>query len=500
MPLYAYSKPSIIDEVTILKSDGGSRRAYLHASPDASAKQLYDIACRVSEKGLQSIPMTREGKAVLEVRGFSRDNKLLDLLAKEKWLSGAPQISTDMDKPTTFMERVKNRSLFATSVAFLVGDAGFFGYGFNDNSKLDMAAGLLYAGGTLSNLAFSRKDQSDLQIRDLSRKMSDYIRTEGVSLPHECTLDAIIDDKKKGLIRKADDLFRRYPSELMNMFFAGAGICIAAAATHKIRIPASAEAIEKRTEFLLQKVLHKGGIIDHADIAAKALYEVNHERKLEGWMDVGLGSMTFASGMFGTLVKEKAPDPDAPKETGLQGVKQWAQAHPLAVTGYGYMVSTLCHAISTYVAWKSGDPARTKAVPLRAVFVVTNIIAELLLSISSKGHGHGVVSDTSINDTVVALASELIAKQPRKLQPLLVEHVADFLGHPEILALKDKDVRNTIQKQVEAMRENPWAMAERDADKDAGRTPVTVPEMPKKWQGKIVPPEAASGHTATVSI
>lgn len=498
MPVYAYAKPSLVDEIAVVKTDGGASRAYLHASDNATPKQLYDIACKLAEKNWQCVPFTRNGKPVLEVRGFSRDGQLIDQLKANQWIEGTPTVTREQEKPSSFVSKVKSRSLLASSLAYMIGDICFAKYGYEESSKLDLAAGILYGAGTVSSLAFGRKDQSDLQIKALSKKMSEYIRKEGVSLPQECTLDAIIEDKHKNVAQKADDFLRQYPSELLNLFFAAAGVCIAAAAyKEKVRIPASAETIAGRMEKLLAEsskhadAAHAAGGFDK--LAVKL---ANKDRKAEGWMDVGLGSMTVVSGLLAASMKEKVPDPDAPPKHGLAAVKEFVQQKPLAIAGIGYLISTACHAVSTTIAWKSGDVQRVKSVPWRAGFIGANIVAELLLAMSSKGHGHGVVSDKSVDDTVVALASELIAKQPRRLQPILTDHVADFLGRPEILAKKDKDLRDNITRQVEAMRQNPWAMAEREADKEAGRTSVTVPDMPKSWQGKVVVPEVASRGSA----
>src|SRR5690606_8693557 len=127
-------------------------------------------------------------------------------------------------------ETIKKRSLAASGAFYLIGDASFTRYGYGDRSKLNVAAGLLYGAGTLSLLMGGRKDQSDLQIRAISRKMAQHFRDLEVALPEECSLDSIARDHKRGLIKKADDLLRRYPSEMMNLFFAAAGACIALAA------------------------------------------------------------------------------------------------------------------------------------------------------------------------------------------------------------------------------------------------------------------------------
>src|SRR5262249_30300504 len=155
------------------------------------------------------------------------------------------------------------------------------------------AAGILYGAGTVSLLAGGRKDQSDIQIRDISKKMAAHFRDLDLKLPEDCSLTAITEDHKKGVIKNADDLFRRYPSELMNMFFAAAGACIAISAYKALKHPVPSKSLEE----VYSRLAPKG--------FAKATVEKNMQfyHKVESMLDIGLGAMTSLSGLFVLSVK-----------------------------------------------------------------------------------------------------------------------------------------------------------------------------------------------------
>ena len=144
-----------------------------------------------------------------------------------------------------------------------------------------------------------------------------------------------------------------------------------------------------------------------------------------------------------------------------------------------------------------------KALYNRGTFVVTNLIAELLVAISSKGHGHGVVSDRSVDCTVLSMAADVIAKEPPQMQQELIDHVARFLGRADTLAMKDTEVKAILNEQVEVMRKNPWAMAkpvEASAPQlEQPSHPVETQQQPARaastaWQTKIAEKPAASAH------
>ncbi|MEQ1704448.1 MAG: hypothetical protein ABL867_00575 [Rickettsiales bacterium] len=463
MGIYRYPQGSVIDEVTFVKSDGGSLRAYLHALPDTSEKTLGDISLAMAKRGWQTVPNSMNGKATLEVRGFGRTKQVTDILSENGWAKGKPQITEDKKDNSKLWDKVKKRSLFLSGVTYLVGDYSFIKYGLKDeNNKLKIAAGFAYFGGTLSSLLFARKDSPDLQIKEIAGKMAKHMQEQNINLPDDCSLNSITQDKHKSKIKTADDLFRRYPAELMNTFFAIAGACIAAAALKETKSP--------------------------------------DRNKLSAWLDVGLGSMTMASATFGNLVEEKVHDPDIPRKQGLPGIWEWIQERPLAVTGVGYMVSTMLHVASTTIDMKGSEGARREAVSWRALFVASALISEALVAISSKGHGKGVVSDKSVDNSVISLSAELIAKQPPAQHEYLIDYMSGFLGRDDVLAKKDTEVKDLLRAQVELVKKNPWAHCKDvSPPKPAVKNELFVP-LPEdnKWQAVVAKSIPQNSPTASL--
>ncbi|MFW0777409.1 MAG: hypothetical protein ACN2B6_06795 [Rickettsiales bacterium] len=493
MSVYKYPQSNVIDEVTFKKSEGGHLSAYLHAVDGANHKQLHAITCKLAEQGWQVTPYNLNGKPVLQATGMRSEQQALGHLKEDKLISGAVEIIRDKEDKANLKETIKKRSLAASGAFYLIGDAAFSAYGYKGGDKLNIAAGMMYGAGTLSLLGFGRKDQSDLQVRDLAKQMSQYMEDYGADLPKDCSLDVIANDYHKGVIRKADDLLRRYPSELMNLFFAGAGVLIAKSAYKHVKnpVPTGAE-VEDVVGRHISGMQKKAPGLAVGETAKKALVATTEAKmtkmnKLEGKLDIGLGGMTGLSGLFAMLVKEKAPDPDAPPKHGAAAVWDKVREKPLAVAGAGYMVSTLCHAVSTTIAWNNSTTERRKSVKFRAIFIAANLVAETLLAISSKGHGHGVKSDGSVDDTVIALAAESISKQPVGMQNLLVEQVSRFLGKPETLALKNEEVEEKLRAQVELMRKNPWAVAASAAQQAA---PAQPQQLVMQQQEKPCPTKA----------
>jgi len=464
--IHNFPESQIISDITFRETENGSVRAYIHARDGADTANALKS---MRDKNYACTPFLFEDKPMVEVRGFGKEHDLLTTL--KLFLPGESTITQEAADKHTWYDQFRKRTLQLTGFTYLVGDVGFVAYGYKEADKLVMAGAFSYFLGTLALMFYGRNDQSDLQVKDLSKELESFLCKQGAPLPKESALQAVLQEKEKTFLQSADDFGKRYPSEIFNTVTALAGVFIAASAyKNKIKITPTAA------------------------MDAKAL----HEMHLEGWMDFGLGTLTALSGTFATLVKEKKPDPDEPPKTGLSWVWQQINAHPLAISGVGYAIATTCHAASTYKAYKEakrvGDTVRLANVPWRGLFVGAAFASEFLLAISSKGHGEGVVSDNSIDCTALAIAADFIARQPEQSQQQLIEATTEFLGEAKHLAMKNDEVAKFLREQVASLRNNPWMLSEKKTQQAAPVSdavmPVAAPgkgtDVPTSWQAKVL--------------
>lgn len=485
MSVYAYTKSKVIDEIAFKQTANGALRAYVHACPQATPEKIEDVLQSLKGAGMECIPFTVDGKPVLEVRGFKRDSQLVTLLAERGFTGDEAHVIQEKDDKQSWSDVFRKRSLQLSGGAFMVADLGFAMYGAKEKSWEDTLAGLSYLAGSTTLAAYGRNDQSSLQIREGAQLIMDYARHKGYNIPDDTAIASVGVPKRETPLQKVDNFFRAHPSEIGNMGYVLAGALIAKSALQ-----------------------HRALAKPRAGMSSEQVRKMRYG----GWGDTALGSLTVTSGLTGTFVKERAVDPDAKKHGSMfspSGFVEWVKESPLRAAGYGYMGSTLCHCITTFVerkeakrvlkdaaisaAEKAHAAQKLKAIPWRVMFVSMTLVGEILMSISSKGHGEGVVSDNTVDDSIVAVAAELIIKQPKNLQEGLIQEMGKFLGRPEVLALKDEEAVNRLRRQVEEMRQNPWAtkLREMDAAPPKPAQPLAVPkgDMPA-WQAKLATAEA----------
>lgn len=497
MSIYAYKDSKVIDEVKFRHTANGALRAYVHACPDIGMGKIEEVLQAFKANEFEAIPFTVDDKAVVEVRGFKRESELLGVLRKNNFIDDNPAVTKEQVDQLGWGEIVRKRSIQASGAAMMVADTGFAMYGAKGKCWEDALAGLSYLSGSSVFTAFGKNDQSTFQIREGAQMILNHAREKGYEIHEDTALSTVGMPKKKGPVRQVVEFFEKHPSEIGNMLFVAAGGLIAKSALQ-----------------------HRAFATPRPEMTAEQIRKM----RLSGWGDTALGSCTIASGLTATFVKEKARDPDSPRKHGLAGIAEWIQEKPLRAASYGYIGSTLCHAWTTYTDRKEAlrmikNSAASaaeiaiahdhmKAIPWRVLFVTATLIGEALLSISSKGHGEGVVSDASVDTSIVAIAAELIIKQPKHMQEQLIQEMGKFLGQPEVLALRDEEATKLLRQQVEEMRCNPWATklpeAHPEAEKLKPRAEAAVqeakaaskdsaPAWQQKMQGAKVAGLAANG-------
>lgn len=450
---YLYPDASFINKITFHKADNGSGRAYLHVGNNAPVDQCAKIIKTLIDAGFTAIPCSCDDQPALEVRGYLREQSILTLLQKQEWIKKEVKVIAPLEKKN-FVDKMKARTLQGASIAFLFGDASYAQYGYHKGHPEDMLAGISYGIGSAAMGLIGTNAQALSEIKKQTRKLLQYAKEHEIETHKNFTIPTVTENNKRDVFHKIVDFLQSYPSEIGNSFTGLAGALIAYSA-YKYRVG---------PEYAAGQNVFKGS----------------------GFKDMGLGTTTVASGLVGALIKEKKHDPDIPYSKGMQGWWEWIQERPLSVAAFGYMISTGCHTLSTFQDYNAAKRMNImndlKAMKYRAGFITFTIVGEMLLMLSSKGHGEGVKSDVSTENSVIAIAAGLIAEQKPEMQLHLIETIGNFLGRPDVLALNDSAIKKKLTELVTIIKENPWAKAMEHNPQAAHMIPVGTLQSPAKWQ------------------
>jgi hypothetical protein len=537
MPLYRYSGSSTIDEVRFFSNENGGTRAYLHAAKHADPEKLQAVIHDLNKQGFVTSPCHLNGQEVLEVRGFGKESKLRAALGEVGAVHGHPHRDELGDDKLDVLAWFKQKSLIISALFYLVGDFCFIKYEkvntkikdtkkdekhaalnaaiatFNtdksaankvaeytdvDNrskfakSKVwDWLAGYGYLAGSTSSLAslMLRGDTSQMELGSISRFISDAARDAGLEVAgHPALQNAMgLHDTRS----KAAKVFTTYSAEMMNLSFATAGLAIAKDSfeTHQ-RLSKEEKAFGHVYDFSKDQ-RH----LDDKSVAFK---------------DVVLGTGTVLSGVTSSIIKEKPVDPNKQRKKGVAGVIEYMKERPLRIAGAGYLISTVIHLWSSLQergSIKNENKIRgtdnqfpTDHTTYRLGFVIMNLIAEVIMYFSSKGHGEGMKSDESLDITATSMVAQMIAKKPLEEREALVNTMAEALAQQQALGIKVDKAKTMLHEQLAALEKNPWAKAV--AVQVEPSAPVVMAEKAAEEKAHAISdlasaPEAAPVNAAT---
>lgn len=483
MPSYYYNSPSLLDEISFVQNESGTSRAYMHAREDVSDNQIAGIIALLRHHDYDCVPYTDDaGKAVLEVRNFGKPRVLLSKLKDEHIAAGEPMIQRQDSEMASIRQKLSKRTLQLSGVFQLMGDAMFLRYNHLEGHASGDFASYFYTLGTLAVLGYGKNDQSETQVRDLAQTFERVLEKENIKIPDDSALHAIAHEKEKNPLLKAHELLKRYPSEAYNIFTGLAGVMMTVNAYKN----------------------HYAKAYDPLKYTAESIAQ--HRR--EGLQDIGLGLTTFLACSYGLLVKEKKADPDEPAPSNPIGkAVEYIRNNPLSVTGAGLMVSSAFHVASTATAWReavrTGDAKRKASVPFRGGFVLVNLIGELLIMVSSKGHGEGVTTDNTVPDTAYKMAAEVILSQPEDKREHMINYIADFLQQPDVLAQSRQVVEQHLRKEIARLQDNPWLCCRSDLGKEGEHMLLEEPSVaakPTKWEDKLSMIQPQAGQSIQLGI
>ncbi len=445
MAVYQYTQGSLLNEVQIHTNETGGRRAYMHAREDATSEQLRMAKQALRALGYQCLPIVQDGKPMLEVRGFEKNEELLGALSQISLISGQPgKVVADPGDKRSLAGKAKASTLRLAGWSYNIGDASYMWYatapvvkewrGASKEKKffglVEILSGIGYTLGSLCLTFYGARDQSLNTIKASTKKIERFARKEGYEIPDESSIAHVNAEPQRSFVGKVKATIARYPSEALNTIYTGVGLGIAATAFYKGTRPIASGL--SAAQHLLEKKDRRNELID-----------------------VGLGGITAASALIGIGVKETKRMEGEPKRTGLGGIVDWVKEKPLRATGVGYMIATGWHGIGTIKHWQDGTKDK-KYLYGRAVFIVANIFSEVMLALSSKGHGVGVKPDSSVDDSVMATAAELVLRQPAEKREAVLRQLSGYMASPEVLATKADEVEKQLRLHLDLLDNNPW--------------------------------------------
>ncbi len=461
MTIYRFSGDSPIHEIIIRKSAGGGVRAFLFAGDHAKPEHILPAKELLNAEGGHCVASIFENRHCLEVRGIRNIDKLESALRSRGLIKGTTTITKSQNNEYSLKEKITHNMLWLCGVLNVIADMGFVGYGHlkqelkpEEKHWEEQAAGVAYAAGSIALTAFGSGDKTDHHVRDICTKLHAKLHADGLIIHGTSAASSFTNETHQGPFQRLYKFLHKHPSEVGNSFTALAGALVAKSAL---------KADDNTSKFL----------------------------------ESSLGASTFAAGLTAAYIKERAPLPGEKPPTSIPGkIWRWIEKGPNKIAGYGYMYSSIVHGAETirkllsaktdYQETPDKIPKAYLAYTLRGFFVVMNLVAEIVLALSSKGHGEGVKSDISVEDTAYSIVADTIGHQPASMRERLISDLSrDFLARPDVLGGKPDGIESKLRERVKLLNGNLWAGTQTQNPSAPIATAITVEKSQRPtldWQ------------------
>ena len=333
------------------------------------------------------------------------------------------EAKTNKKEEKSFMDKVKDVSLRASGIGFLLGDASFFAADYFNKNPSGMATGAIYLIGAGAAARYG-KENPERQIELLARELRAHFKKEGIEIPKGSALNAEALTKPRGVLDHIEDFLYKNPSQILNGMFSIGG---------------------------LLKV-------------ASGLKESGKER----YSTIAYGGLVALAGLIGLLVEEKAPDKEHPPTTAMGKLWEKIQESPLGAASKIYLINNVFLLGTAYAQRKTHLESGTKpGYYFTFLTAASYIVANGLLGLSTKDHAKATKEDNKHIESLETMCAEVLANVPVELRQRLIERSAGFLAaHPEV-KLSAAEVAKAIHGKVNEQL-------------------ASVTKKPENWQEKIV--------------
>jgi hypothetical protein len=312
----------------------------------------------------------------------------------------------DSSDDTPF-EAMKNNTMSKAGYAYLLGDAALFAAGAMKGQWKEASTGALWGIAGLFPAIYG-DPKAETQLELMSHRLGQHFKKQGIDIPESPTTELLA--RPHGAWQQMEEFFYTYPSQMLNAVYA----------------------------------------IGSTTLIASGLKKGNKG-------DTAAGLLVMAGALAGLLVQEKKPDPDHPPTTTLGKVSAWFQEKPLRISSAFYWANNV-GLLAGALQDKKTNPAN-KGYMLKYLTVASYVFGNLMLSMSSKGHGGEGGQDHTAMEKLAESAAHVIASQPKETQEALLQQVAGFLttdpmaqgmSAAEISTMLSEKLHQTAGKSVNA--------------------------------------------------
>ncbi len=429
MTTYHYKDSSLIDSVVVEPLHTGFSTAVILFKDNTDPAQIEDLRKQLGEREFLTLIDTLDGKPALQVRGVQNAEKLLSASDKlsltsnnvEKLGTSAPE--KENVKKKGFRERVRNRSFLLSALFYDLGNIAFIVSGiqrgkhnpggkFTPSDISEMAIGGAFSVGDILMTKYGKDDGSE-ELQAAAEGLEKHLKQKGIKIP-------------EGDLLNPDTLHKSGAMEEVDRWL------------HKNIIYVKCLAEFAGGLFTMGSAL-KPGNRNNRKLAAGMLHAT-------AWMATCLLEKPRGHKIFNVDVENPSL---------IDKIKQnprgWL-ARPASMTNN---VLNISGALGERKRWQN-DPLRKNDYIYNVFSASSFLVANTLFGISGSKRPQYTEDDKKIEQDLILIAANLLAKQP-EIGKAAIDETAEYLSAKLAHVQMSKDeVTKALNDKIAALSKNAW--------------------------------------------
>jgi|GEM_PF-6375605 len=412
---YQWGRDSVIDKIVFR---GTGDVAYLHASTLADEEKLDSIKAILREHELSLSPASYQNAPVLRVSGLDNPEQLLKVLSPH-YLAGQPHITKAQKPKEGFWEGIKNNTLHASGVVYLLGDAvSIFSGLWGGQQAAQIATGSAFALGDIGLMAFGKPSEERL-FKQLMQDLKQELKQKGVEIPSASALNTEALTQRGGFLESIHEFMCKNANKIKIM----------------------AEVV--------------GGVFTFITGISKDKHGEQNPGKIRA------GIMLMVGWAASLLIQEKKIDRDGEafkQANPLERFVMEVQNKPLSIAATSSVVNnafTIAGAMEKKKQHQHDGKSHT-GYNLDIAYSLIFLAGNGLYAASRKTPGARHHQDNALINDMYGIVMEGLAGKPRDKIETAIETVADYLSkRPEVKETKAQIIER-LHQELESHQQNPW--------------------------------------------
>lgn len=443
---YDWQGASPIKEIDVAVNSAGWLQVVIYA-PAAIDDKLADLPLYLAKNGFICYLDEVDGKSVLKIADFGKEERVFDLLRRGGFVFGEPARTEIPDEfaELAISDRIRKDSMKISGILGEIGHIAMIALGALTKDIQRIGVGLFYGTATALPAAFGN-GAGAIRFSKLANGLRNYLSKEGYELADPLIKTPEIDFRNRNILTRLWDMIKSHPVQAQNLIAlpgnilltvvgrkesrknegkSGKGLIVSgilAAISSLIAIfvpeatPEQIKAYKNKKGFI--RSLREDGVMAAIKTAPDSIYMFLSKQPL-----AVSGSILAAENIFG--VDRQALD-------AARNYKRKSETHPEEPEGKVYF-PILSGVMAG--AWTSSSAAGALSTKRRNELYETK----------------------EAYDALYAQTANLILGAPRNSQDIIVGKAAEYLAAEPDVHVRAEVIEKELRDKVNALRNNPWA-------------------------------------------